>query len=239
MVPTRGVWDPLGVSKFGGELENLKIKLLDMSSLVEAGIERSIHAVIHKDRAAAELVFETEARINTIELEIDALAIDLLALHQPMASNLRFIVAALKINTNLERMGDLAVNIAHSAMELIDQPTGEPMVDLPLIASLAQSMVRHSMDAFVSHDVGLARRVLVSDDAVDSLRTACYHQLVSCMEKDPRNIRRAVNLLSVTRALERLADHSTNVAEDVLFYVQGIEVRHNSESRGSTSQITE
>jgi phosphate transport system protein len=227
------------VSKFGGELENLKIKLLEMSSLVEAAIRRSIEAVIQKDRATAQQVLEAEGRINSIELEIDALAIDLLALHQPMASNLRFIIAALKINTNLERMGDLAVTIAHSAMSLIDEPSREPVVDIPLIASLVQSMVRKSMDAFVSHDVNLARGVLVSDDAVDSLRTACYHQLVSFMEKDPHNIRRAVNLLSVTRALERVADHSTNIAEDVLFYVEGIEVRHHSESGGPTSRTIE
>lgn len=217
------------MNKLFEQLEQLKNKLLEMSSLVEAGIERSIRAVVHKDRGAAAEVLENEDRINAIELEIDALAINLLALHQPMASNLRFIVAALKINTNLERMGDISVNIAHTARSLMDAPSSKPIIDIPLMAGLVQSMVRKSLDAFVARDTNLARSVLVSDDAVDSLRTACYHQLVSFMEKDPRNVPQALHLLSVARSLERLADHSTNIAEHVLFYVKGIDVRHNSE----------
>jgi phosphate transport system protein len=224
------------VRKLGEGLEHLKNKLIEMSSLVEAGIQRSIRAVTHKDRGAAEDVLESEARINAIEREIDGLAIDLLALHQPMAINLRFIVAALKINTNLERMGDLSVNIAHSARSLIDAPAITPMVDIPHIADLVQSMVRKSLDAFVACDVDLARNVLLSDDAVDSLRTVCYHQLVAFMEEDRENITSALDLLNVTRTLERLADHATNIAEDVLFYVKGIEVRHHSEGGRTTEQ---
>jgi phosphate transport system protein len=216
------------LSKFFEELEQLKKKLLEMSSLVEAGIERSVRAVVHKDRGAAAEVLANEDRINSIELEIDALAIDLLALHQPMASNLRFIIAVLKINSNLERMGDISVTIAHSARSLIDAPSIRPIVDIPLMAGLVQSMVRKCLDAFVARDTSLARSVLISDDAVDSLRTACYHQLVSFMEQDPGNVPQALNLLAVTRSLERLADHSTNIAEDVLFYVKGIDVRHHS-----------
>jgi phosphate transport system protein len=219
------------LNKFSEALQDLKHKLLEMSSLVENGVQRSIHAVIRKDRSAAEEVFANEARINTLELEIDGLAFNLLALYQPMATNLRFIVAALKINTDLERMGDLSVNIAHAAVSMLDTPAIQPMVDVPLIASLVQSMVRKSLDAFVSRDVDLARGVLVSDDAVDSLRTACYHQLMSYMEKDPMNIHPALHFLTVTRTLERLADHATNIAEDVLFYVKGIDVRHNSSAR--------
>ncbi len=199
-----------------------------MSSLVEAGIERSVYAVVKKDRRAAEEVFKNESRINAIELEIDALGINLLALHQPMAINLRFIIAALKINTNLERMGDLSVNIAHTARSLIDSPSIEPPIDIPLMAGLVQSMVQKSLDAFVARDADLALSVLVSDDAVDSLRTACYLHLVSFMQSDPENIRQALNLLAVARTLERLADHSTNIAENALFYVKGIDVRHNS-----------
>jgi phosphate transport system protein len=219
-----------GVSKLGEGLEHLKNKLLEMSSLVESGIQRSIIAVTQRDRGAAEEVFRNEARINTIELEIDGLAIELLALHQPMATNLRFIIAALKINTNLERMGDLSVNIAYSARSLIDAPPIQPMIDIPLIAGLVQSMVRKSLDAFVASDVALARSVLESDNAVDSLRTTCYHQLVGFMTEDPENIRPALNFLTVSRTLERLADHATNIAEDVLFYVKGIDVRHHSEA---------
>jgi phosphate transport system protein len=220
------------VSKFGEGLEHLKNRLLEMSSLVEAGIERSIQAVLQKDSAAAAEVFENEARINAIEVEIDDLAINLLALHQPMASDLRFIIAALKINSNLERMGDLSGNIAHSARSLIDEPAVDPVIDLPLIAGLAQSMVRKSLDAFVRGDVDLARSVLTSDDAVDNLRTDSYIKLLAFMKQEPRNIRPALSLLDVTRTLERLADHSTNIAEDVLFYVKGIEVRHHLESGG-------
>ncbi len=216
---------------FVEELDQLKTKLLEMSSLVESAIQRSISAVTQKDRGAAEEVFRNEARINAIELEIDEFAINLLALHQPMAADLRLIVAALKINTDLERMGDLAVNIAQRATSLMEEPVIKPMIDIPHIAGLVQSMVRKSLDAFVTRDADLARSVLASDDAVDSLRTASYHELVSFMEHDPENIRAALDLLAITRNLERLADHSTNIAEDVMFLVKGIDVRHHAEAR--------
>lgn len=213
------------------ELEQLKTKLLEMSALVESSIQRSISAVTQKDRGAAEEVFRTEVRINAIEIEIDEFAINLLALQQPMAADLRLIVAALKINTDLERMGDLAVSIAERALSLIDGPVIKPMIDIPHIAGLVQSMVRKALDAFVMRDPDLARSVLASDDAVDSLRTACYHELVSYMEADPEHIQQALHLLVVTRNLERIADHSTNIAEDVLFLVKGVDVRHHAEAR--------
>jgi phosphate transport system protein len=213
------------------ELEQLKTKLLEMSALVESSIQRSISAVTQKDRTAAEEVFRTEARINAIEIEIDEFAINLLALQQPMAADLRLIVAALKINTDLERMGDLAVSIAERALSLIDGPVIKPMIDIPHISGLVQSMVRKALDAFVMRDPDLARSVLASDDAVDSLRTACYHELVSFMESDPEHIQQALHLLVVTRNLERIADHSTNIAEDVLFLVKGVDVRHHAEAR--------
>ncbi len=167
------------------ELEQLKTKLLEMSAIVESSIQRSISAVTQKDRNAAEEVFRTEARINAIEIEIDEFAINLLALQQPMAADLRLIVAALKINTDLERMGDLAVSIAERALSLMEGPIITPMIDIPHISGLVQSMVRKALDAFVHRDADLARSVLASDDAVDSLRTACYHELTSFMEKDP------------------------------------------------------
>ncbi len=215
------------------ELEQLKTKLLEMSAIVESSIQRSISAVTQKDRNAAEEVFRTEARINAIEIEIDEFAINLLALNQPMAADLRLIVAALKINTDLERMGDLAVSIAERALSLMEGPIITPMIDIPHIAGLVQSMVRKALDAFVHRDADLARSVLASDDAVDSLRTACYHELTSFMEKDPSNIQQALNLMVVIRNLERIADHSTNIAEDVLFLVKGIDVRHQAEVRPS------
>jgi phosphate transport system protein len=219
------------VRHFVEELEQLKTKLLEMSSLVEAAIQRSISAVIHKDRSAADEVFRNEARINAIEIDVDEFCVNLLALQQPMAADLRLIVAALKINTDLERMGDLAVNIAQRARSLMEEPVIKPMIDIPHIAGLVQSMVRKALDAFVTRDPELARSVLASDDAVDNMRTACYHELVSFMEKDPQNIKPGLDLLAVTRNLERIADHSTNIAEDVLFLVKGVDVRHHAEAR--------
>ncbi len=216
---------------FDEELERLKSVLLEMSSLVETAIYRSILAVVEKDRKAAEEVLQNEAKINDLEIRIDDLAIQLLALQQPMAVDLRLITAALKINNDLERMGDLAVNIAERALDLIHEPVIKPMIDVPHIAALVQSMVRKALDSFVTRDSDLARSVLASDDAVDDLRTANIHELISYMEKAPRNIRQAVDVLSVIRNLERIADHATNIAEDVLFYVKGIDVRHHAEAR--------
>ena len=216
---------------FVEELEQLKAKLLEMSSLVESAIYRSITAVVQKDEALAKDVLSNEARINQIEIEVDEFAVSLLALQQPMAADLRFLVVSLKINNDLERMGDLAVNIAHRAISLLNEPVVKPMIDIPHIAGLVQSMVRKSLDAFVRKDADLARSVLASDDAVDDLRSASFHELVSFMEQDPRNIRQAVDLLSVVRNLERIADHATNIAEDVMFLAKGIDVRHHAETR--------
>ena len=217
--------------RFEEELEQLNAKLLEMSALVEMAVVRSLTAVLDKDANAAEEVYKKEGRINQIELEIDAFAIDLLATQQPAASDLRLIVAALKINTDLERIGDLAVNVAQRATSLMQAPLISPMVDIPHIGALVQSMVRKSLDAFVHRDAELARSVLASDDAVDSLRDASYHELTSFMERDPRHIKQAVDLLAIVRNLERIADHSTNIAEDVLFMVKGIDVRHHAEVR--------
>jgi len=216
---------------FEQELEELKGKLLEMSALVEASVQRSVAAVAQKDRSAADQVFRDEARINALEMEIDEFAINLLATQQPLAADLRLIVAALKINTDLERMGDLSVSIAERAVSLLSEPMIKPMVDIRHMSSLVESMVRKSLDAFVANDADMARSVLASDDAVDSLRTAYYHELVSFMEKDPQNIPQALDLIGITRSLERIADHSTNIAEDVLFLVKGIDVRHHAEAR--------
>jgi phosphate transport system protein len=219
------------VRHFEQELEELKGKLLEMSALVESAVQRSVSAVTQKDRSAAEQVFRDEARINQLQIEIDEFAINLLATQQPLAADLRLVVAALKINTDLERMGDLSVHIAQRALSLLTEPVIKPMVDIRHMSALVESMVRKSMDAFVANDADMARSVLASDDAVDSLRTASYHELVSYMEKEPRNIPQALDLIGITRSLERIADHSTNIAEDVLFLVKGIDVRHHAEAR--------
>jgi len=219
------------VRHFEQELEQLKGKLLEMSALVEASVQRSVAAVTQKDRSAAEQVFRDEARINQLEMEIDEFAINLLATQQVVAADLRLVVAALKINTDLERMGDLSVHIAERAVSLLSEPMIKPMVDIRHMSALVESMVRKSLDAFVTNDAEMARSVLASDDAVDSLRTASYHELVSFMEKDPQHIPQALDLIGITRSLERIADHSTNIAEDVMFLVKGVDVRHHAEAR--------
>ena len=214
---------------FEQELEQLKSKLLAMSALVESAVYHSITAVVHKDRELAEEVLLNEARVNRMEIEIDDQAISLLALQQPMASDLRLITAAIKINTDLERMGDLAVNIVKRALSLMDEPVVPHLIDIPHIAALVQNMVRQSLDAFVSKDATLAQSVLSSDDAVDALRSAFSHELISFMQREPNHIPQAMSLLSIVGRLERIADHATNIAEDVLFYVKGIDVRHHAE----------
>jgi len=216
---------------FQEELEDLKNLLLQMGGLVESAIYRSVAAVVEKDTDQAKLVLENEAQINQMEIAIDEVATRLLALQQPMATDLRFITAAIKINNDLERMGDLAVNIAERALFLVHEPAIRPHIDIPQMATLAESMVRKSLDAFVRGDAELARSVLLSDDAVDDLRDSTYEALIQFMEKDPENVRPGVNLMFVVRSLERLADHATNIAEDVLFLVQGVDVRHHAETR--------
>ena len=215
---------------FQEELAELKNRLLEMSGLVESAIYRSVLALVEKDEAQAQQVLRNEARINQMEIEIDNLATRLLALQQPMAGDLRFITAAIKINNDLERMGDLAVNIVERALFLMHDPLAKPLVDIPYMATLAESMVRKSLDSFVKRDADLARSVLVSDDAVDELRDAIYDALIGYMEKEPQNIRQGVNLMFVARNLERIADHATNIAEDILFLVQGVDVRHHAEA---------
>lgn len=220
------------MNRFAEGLDQLRNKLLEMSALVESGMLHSIHAVVDRDSGAAAHVFKVEARINSIELEIDALAVELLALHQPMAKDLRFIVATLKINNDLERMGDLSVNIAQSALRLLEEPPSAIVVDIPYFAGLVRAMVRKSVDAFVASDVKLAAEVLTSDQAVDDFRTACYRELTAIMQHDRASIRSTLDVLNVIRAFERLADHSKNVAEDVVFYVKGVDVRHGSSVPG-------
>jgi phosphate transport system protein len=214
---------------FREELEALNKLLLEMNNLVEDSIARSVRAVVDLDSDAALAVFEKESRINQLEIEIDSEAFQLLALQQPMAVDLRFIMMAMKINNNLERMGDIAVNIAESSLSLQRMPAPAVHVDIPHMALLAQDMIRNSMDAFMRRDVDLARKVLKSDDAVDRMRDAMYFEIKNYIENDASRIHAGLEYLFIARGLERLADHATNIAEDVLFFVQGIEVRHHSE----------
>ena len=215
---------------FRQQLDDLQQRLLEMAGLVEAAIHRSIRAVTERDQEQAEQVLRNEAFINQFEIEIDDQATRLLALHQPMARDLRFVVAAIKINNDLERMGDLAVNIAERAITLAGRPPVDTGPDIPRMTELTKSMVRKSLAAFVSRDGDLARSVLISDDAVDNLKETVYGETTRMMEANSSNIRSSVDLMFIAHNLERIADHSTNIAEDVLFLLEGIDVRHHSEA---------
>jgi phosphate transport system protein len=212
------------------ELEELQARLLEMGGLVESAVHHSVLALEERNEELAHEVLRNEDRINHLEIEIDEIAVRLLALQQPMASDLRFITAAIKINTDLERMGDLAVNIVERSIALMQLPPVKPLIDIPQLAKLVESMVRNSLDAFVKREADLARSVLLSDDTVDRLRDAIIEELTSFMQKDPSVVPQSIDLILVARHLERIADHATNIAEDVLFLVKGVDVRHHAES---------
>ena len=217
---------------FAEELDDLRNRLLEMSGLVEDAVYRSVLTLLKRNAAHASQVLLNEARINQMQIEIDDRATRLLALQTPVATDLRAIMATIKINHDLERMGDIAVRIAERAVSLVsEEVVGEAPIDIPHLAKLAQSMVRQSLDAFVKRDAEMARNVLLSDDAVDEVRDAIYEALVGFMQSDPRNVRPGISLIFVARSLERLADHATNIAEDVLFLVQGVDVRHHAAVR--------
>jgi phosphate transport system protein len=211
------------------ELEDLQGRLLEMGSLVESAIHHSVMALVERSEEMARQVLRNEDRINHLEVEIDELAVRLLALQQPMAKDLRLLTAAIKINTDLERMGDLAVNIVERALALMHRAPIKPLIDIPQMAHTVESMVRKSLDAFVKREPELARSVLLSDDVVDRLRDSIHNELVSFMQKDPSTIPQALDLILVARHLERIADHATNIAEDTLFLVKGVDVRHHLE----------
>ena len=215
---------------FREELTELQTKLLEMGGLVEAAIHNSVLALVDRDEDRAKEVMWNEALVNQKEIEIDELATRMLALFQPMARDLRFITAVIKINNDLERMGDLAVNITERALTLMREPAVKPLIDIPRIADLAESMVHRALDAFARHDAEMARDVLLADDAVDRLRDAVYDELLTFMQEERSTVTRAVSLMFIAQNLERIADHSTNIAEDVLFAVKGIDVRHHAET---------
>jgi len=217
------------VRHFIEELEDLQGRLLEMGTLVESAIHNSVRALMERSETLAQQVLGNEDRINHLEIEIDELAVRLLALQQPMAKDLRFLTAAIKINTDLERMGDLAVNIVERAIALTNRPPVKPLIDIPQMARTAESMVRKSLDAFVKREPELARSVLLSDDTVDRLRDSIHSELISFMQEDPESIPQALDLILVARHLERIADHATNIAEDTLFLVKGVDVRHHLE----------
>jgi phosphate transport system protein len=212
-------------------LDELQKRLLEMAGLVEAAIHGSVTALVNRDEQEAKEVLWKEALINQKDIEIDELATRLLALYQPMAKDMRFLTAAIKINGDLERMGDLAVNITERALSLMGEPPVKPLVDIPKMAGLAEAMVRNALDALVKRDSDLARSVLLADDEVDRLRDAVYQELLQFMQAESTTVPRAVDLMFIAHDLERIADHATNISEDVLFLVKGIDVRHHAEVR--------
>jgi phosphate transport system protein len=213
------------------ELQALKRRLLGMGALVEERVHLAMQALMERRAEAAERIIAGDAEVNDLQIEIDDRCLKLLALQNPMASDLRLITAAMKINADLERIGDQAVNIAENAVKIATHPPLRPIIDLPRMAEMAESMTRDSLDAFVRRDANLARDVLARDDAVDLLKDQIFRVLLTHMMADPGTIERALGLLLVSRNLERIADHATNIAEDVIFVVEAKDVRHHHEER--------
>lgn len=216
-------------TQFQKELEELKENLLKMATLVEGTIHDAVQSLVKRDSDLANEIFKREKQINDMELVIDEMCLKLLALRQPMAVDLRFITSAMKIITDLERMGDQAVNIAERALSLNQEPQLKPYIDLPRMAEIAQSMVKDVLDAFVNRDVQLARSVCERDDLVDGLNDQVVRELLTYMMSDPKTITRAVHLMIVARCLERIADHATNIAEDVIFMVAALVIKHHAD----------
>jgi phosphate transport system protein len=214
-------------SRFQKEMDELRERLLRMGGLAEQAVDRACEAYTERDLARCQMVLENESLINAAEREIDELAFDVLATQQPAAVDLRFILAVTKINSDLERVGDQAVNIAERVMDLIELPIVELPVDIGRMATAAGAMVRRSLESFVEAKAELAQAVLEMDHVVDRMRDEAFIMLVRKMNEQPQVTQQALDALLVARNLERVADHATNIAEDVIFWVRGFDVRHN------------
>jgi phosphate transport system protein len=214
---------------FEADLHALRDRLLGMGSLAETMIHKGIKALVDRDAALVQAVLAHEEEMDLLCIEIDDRCFTQLALRQPMASDLRFLVGAIKINSDLERIGDQAVSIALRSRSLITQPQLKPLIDIPRMAGVVQWMVRKSLDAFVQRDPELARRVIDEDDEVDNLRDQVFRELLTYMMGDAATIPRAIDLILISRNLERIADHSTNIAEDVIYIVRGEDVRERGD----------
>jgi phosphate transport system protein len=212
---------------FDEELAGLQQTLLAMGGLVEDQIRRAMRALIERDDALAQDVIDRDRQVNAYDVEVDEKSVELLALHQPAAGDLRFITTIMKVVTDLERIGDQAVNIAQRALELNQEPQLKPYIDLPRMAERAQRMVKESLDAFVGRDTPLARQVCAEDAEVDSLKEQIFRELLTYMMSDPKTIPRAIRLILISRFLERVADHATNIAEMVIYMVESKMVRHS------------
>jgi phosphate transport system protein len=214
-------------TRFQQGLDELRNRLLRMGGLAEQAVDRACQAYIERDLARCQMVLEGESQINVIEREIDELAFDLLAMQQPMAVDLRFILAVTKINSDLERVGDQSVNIAERVMDMVELPKVELPVDIPRMAAAVSAMVRRSLESFIEGKAELAQAVLEMDNVVDRMKDEAFVRLVKTMNESPEITRQALDALLIARNLERVADHATNIAEDVIFWVRGADVRHN------------
>jgi phosphate transport system protein len=215
-------------TRFQQALDELRQRLLLMGGLAEQAVDRACLAYTERDLSRCHMVLEGETQINAAEREIDELAFDLLAMQQPMAVDLRFIMAVIKINSDLERVGDQAVNITERVMDLVEMPVEELPVDIPRMATAVGAMVRRALESFIEGKAELAMAVLEMDNVIDRMRDEAFIMLVKTMNERPQATRQALDALLVTRNLERVADHATNIAEDVIFWVRGADVRHNA-----------
>jgi phosphate transport system protein len=216
-----------GFRHFQEDLDTLKERLLAMGGLAEERVREAVRGLMERDPAAIDTVLAGDEPINDLHMEVDDRCFKLLALHQPMAADLRVIVAAVKINTDLERVGDLAVNIAEAGKRYLQHPPVKPLIDIPRMGDLAQQMLRDALDAFVRRDMALAETVLAADDTLDSLKTQIFRELLTYMLQTPETIEPALDLILISRHLERIGDHATNVAEDVIFILSARDVRHH------------
>ena len=212
--------------RYEEELKALHHDILEMGGFVEKQIVNAIAALVHRDSERARETIARDHTANRMDVEIDELCIRLLALHQPAARDLRLITTGLKITTDLERIGDMAVNICERVLELNEEPQLKPFIDIPQMADIAQRMLRQSLDAFVHEDTELALKVCAEDDSIDSLNNQLFRELLSYMAENPNTVTRAARLLFVSKYLERIADHATNIAEMVVFMVKGTSIRH-------------
>jgi phosphate transport system protein len=218
------------VRHFQEELQRLKSRLLEMGGLAEEQVRLAVRALVERDADLIERVLVGDDPLNALHIEIDQRCFTLLALHQPMAADLRAIVAAVKINTDLERIGDLAINIAEAAQRYVQDPPVKKLIDIPRMTTIAEGMLRDSLDAFVRRDTVLAKDVLDRDDLLDDLKTQIFRELITFMLQDPRTIEPSLDLILVSRHLERIGDHATNIAEDVIFMVSARDIRHHAAS---------
>jgi phosphate transport system protein len=215
------------VPHFREELEALQGRLLEMGGLAEERVRAALEGLVSREPAIINKVLSGDEPINQLHIEVDNRCFRLLALHQPMATDLRAVVAAVKINTDLERVGDLAVNIAEASKRYIGHAPVKPLIDIPQMGHIAQAMLRDALDAFVRRDTELAHKVLNEDDRLDSLKTQVFRDLLTHMLQNQSTVEPSLDLILVSRHLERIGDHATNIAEDVIFMVSALDVRHH------------